>query len=133
LAEVPKELLTLIVDELKDSGIFLAVTEGFHGYLDVWFWYRCHGLLALLCAFDLALLLKHVFGWLLARTRSGTDVVPHSTLGHGTIRSFDHFSFHGLLSLSCFLRHTAHLDLDLDIAFTFALAFTLHLFVAAAT
>jgi hypothetical protein len=37
LAEVTKELLTLIVDKLKDSGIFLAVTEGFYGYLDAWF------------------------------------------------------------------------------------------------
>jgi len=37
-----------------------------------------------------------------------------------------------LLALGCFLRRTAHLDLDLNIAFTFALAFTLHLFVAAA-
>jgi hypothetical protein len=30
------------VDELKDSGIFLAVTEGFYGGLDVWFGYWCH-------------------------------------------------------------------------------------------
>jgi hypothetical protein len=30
------------VDKLKDSGIFLAVTEGFYCYLDAWFRYRCH-------------------------------------------------------------------------------------------
>jgi hypothetical protein len=62
-------------------------------------------LLALLCAFDLTLLLKHVFGWLFARTFSGADVVPHTTLGHGTIRSFDHLGFHGLL---LFHAHSGH-------------------------
>ncbi len=36
-----------------------------------------------------------------------------------------------LLAFGCFLGRTAHFDLNLDIAF--ALAFTLHLFVAAAT
>jgi hypothetical protein len=46
LAEVTKELLTLIVDKLEDSGIFLTVTEGFYGYLDGWFRYWCHSLLA---------------------------------------------------------------------------------------
>ena len=64
-------------------------TRGLGNYLD----------LAFICAFDLSLLLEHVFGWLLARTFSGTDVVPHSTLGHGTIRSFDHLGLHGLLAL----------------------------------
>jgi len=90
-------------------------------------------LLAFLCAFDLAFLLEHFLGWLFARTFSCADVVPHATLGHGTICSFDHLGFHDLLALSGFLRRTAHLDLDLDIAFAFALAFALHLFVAAAT
>ena len=55
-------------------------------------------LLALLGAFDLALLLEHFIGRLLARTSSGTDVVVKSTLGHGAIRSFDHLGFHGLLN-----------------------------------
>jgi hypothetical protein len=90
------------------------------------------GLLALLCAFDLAFLLEHFLGWLLARTFSGADVVPHATLGHGTILTLNHLGFHGLLPLSGFLGRTAHLDLDLDIALAFALAFALHLFVAAA-
>ena len=56
-------------------------------------------LLALLCAFDLAFLLEHFLGRLLARTSGGSDIVPHSTLGHGTIRSFYHLGFHGLLAL----------------------------------
>jgi hypothetical protein len=132
LAEISKELLTLIVDKLKDSGILLAVTEGFYGSLDAWFRYRCHSLLALLCAFDLALLLEHFLGWLLPRTFSGADVVPHSTLGHGAIRSFDHLGFHGLFAFGSLLWRTAHLDFNLDIPFAFAFAFTLHLFVAAA-
>lgn len=91
------------------------------------------GLLALLCAFDLAFLLEHFLGGLLARTSSGADIVPHAALGHGTILTLDHLCFHGLLALSGFLRRTAHLDLDLDIAFAFAFTFALHLFVAAAT
>ena len=90
-------------------------------------------LLALFCAFDLALLLEHFFGGLLTRTSGGADVVVKSAFGHGAISSFDHFGFHGLLALGSFLWRTAHLYLDLDIAFTFAFAFTLHLFVAAAT
>jgi len=89
-------------------------------------------LLALLSAFDLALLLEHLLGGLLARTSSGTDIVVKPTLGHGAISSFDHLGFHGLLAFGGLLRHTVHLDLNLDIAFTFSLAFTLHLFVAAA-
>jgi len=56
-------------------------------------------LLALFCAFDLAFLLEHFLGWLLARTSGGTDVIVKPTLGHGTIRSFDHLGFHGLLAL----------------------------------
>jgi hypothetical protein len=88
-------------------------------------------LLALLCAFDLAFLLEHFLGRLLARTSGGADVVPHSTFGHGTICSFDHFGFHGLLSLSCFLRRTAHLDLDLDIAFALLLAVSVSVVAAA--
>jgi len=133
LAEVTKELLTLIVDKLKDSGILLAVTKCFYGYLDGWFRYRCHSLLALLCAFDLALLLEHFLGGLLARTGGGTDVIVKPTLGHGTIRSFDHLGFHGLLAFGGLLGRTAHLNLNLDIAFTFALAFTLHFAATAAT
>ena len=54
--------------------------------------------LAFLSAFDLTLLLEHVLGWLLSRTFSGADVVPHATLGHGTICSFYHLRFHGLLA-----------------------------------
>ncbi len=56
-------------------------------------------LLAFLCAFDLSLLLKHVFGGLLTRASSGTDIVPHAAFGHGTICSFDHLGFHSLLAL----------------------------------
>ena len=78
-------------------------------------------------------MLEHFLGGLLARTSSGADIVPHSTLGHGTIRSLDHLGFHGLLAFGGLLRHTAHLDLNLDIALAFAFAFTLHLLVAAAT
>ncbi len=55
-------------------------------------------LFALLCAFDLAFLLEHFLGRLLARTSSGTNVVVKSAFGHGAIRSFDHFGFHGLLN-----------------------------------
>ena len=54
-------------------------------------------LLALLCAFDLALLLEHFLGRLLARTRGGANVVVKSALGHGAIRSFNHLGLHGLL------------------------------------
>ena len=54
-------------------------------------------LLALLCAFDLALLLEHFLGRLLTRASGGTDVVVKPTLGHGAISSFDHLGFHGLL------------------------------------
>jgi hypothetical protein len=90
-------------------------------------------LFALLCAFDLALLLEHFLGGLLTRTSCGTNVIVKPTLGHRAICSFDHLGFHGLLAFGCFLRRTAHLDLNLNIAFTFTLAFTLHLFVAAAT
>ncbi len=91
------------------------------------------GLLALFCAFDLAFLLEHFLGRLLSRTSSSTNVIPHATLGVRAILALDHLGFHGLLALSCFLRRTAHLDLDLDIAFTFTLAFTLHFLVAATT
>jgi hypothetical protein len=88
-------------------------------------------LFALLCAFNLALLLERFLGGLLARTSGGTDVVVKPTLGHRAISSFDHLLLHRLLALGCLLRRTAHLDLNLDIAFTFAFTFTLHLFVAA--
>ena len=87
-------------------------------------------LLAFLCAFDLAFLLEHFLGRLLTRTSSVSDIVVKPTLGHGTILSLNHLDFHELLALGCFLRRTAHLDLNLDIAFT--LAFALHLFVTAA-
>jgi len=90
-------------------------------------------LLAFFCAFDLAFLLEHFLGWLLARTSSGADVVPHAALGHGTILALDHLGFHGLLAFGGLLRRTTHLDFNLDIAFAFTFAFTLHLFVAAAT
>jgi len=61
-------------------------------------------LLALLSAFDLSLLLEHVLGWLLARTFSCSNVVPHAALGHGAILAFKHFGFHGLLA---FLGHSS--------------------------
>lgn len=97
-------------------------TRGLGNYLD----------LAFICAFDFTLLLEHFLGWLLARTSGGTDVVVKSAFGHGTICSLDHLGFHGLLAFGGLLRHTAHLNLNLDIAFTFTLAFTLHFAATAA-
>jgi len=62
-------------------------------------------LLALICAFNLAFLLEHFLSRPLTRTFGGPDVVPHATLGHGTILALNHLGFHGLLLLHA---HSGH-------------------------
>jgi len=62
-------------------------------------------------------------------------VFPHDLPNFSLFGCFCFRFLHGLLAFGLFLRHTAHLDFDLDVAFLAVLAvltFTVFLFFVAA-